>query len=371
MSEKRGYPEMTEAFHARVTQTLAALEDKKMKKRRFIFRSGMAAVAVCAVCLVSVGAYAAVQWLHPKLVDVFDMDESQQQMVEEQHMVSDVDATATDNGLTVHAVQTLGDKNGAYILLALESEDEELLESLMGFETVQIEILGIENYNMGADFVSEYEQDADGNFVLDEYGNLILKPLEDGKRYYQIWLQPAYGEEGFYGKQISIELSQLLILTGEDPYAYDEYDIYEGTWELSWMLDFEDSTKTLELNKTIQILGVDVVVSEVEYSPLSERLVLTGEGLPILDEQYGWEIDEINFGMNIMIESFLMADGTVVTPLSGLGGNEYTDETRLTYISESSFESILDAENVIGIRLRTIPYDGETELEPVYTDVYF
>lgn len=49
MSEKRGYPEMTEAFHTRIVQTLDTLEDTKVKKRRFVFRAGMAAVCALAV----------------------------------------------------------------------------------------------------------------------------------------------------------------------------------------------------------------------------------------------------------------------------------------------------------------------------------
>lgn len=49
MSEKRGYPEMTEAFHTRIVQTLDTLEDTKVKKRQNLFRAGMAAVCALAV----------------------------------------------------------------------------------------------------------------------------------------------------------------------------------------------------------------------------------------------------------------------------------------------------------------------------------
>lgn len=327
------FPEVPQGFHEAVqstleTQILNKTERKKVMKKRFPI---VLAAMIAALGVTAAAAAYIIQW-NDKLAERFDANEEQQNQLASDSAIASVDQTVTENGLTVTAVQTLGDKNGVYLLFDVKAPEGITLSDENLFEGTSVEIEGIENgANYSGGFMSDTDQD-------------VSSPDSTNERYYEIWLSNA-DQADWNGKKITVTFSNLQADNGK----LDMYTELEGKWALSWTLSYTDHAQTFEINQTYDIGGHEVVVKSIELSPLSMTIDLGGTGLEQLIEDAG--LDELG---TLFMPSLILYDGTTFQSFGGPGSENWTETE---YTSTISFNKILDVDQLTGI---TLNFPSET-----------
>ena len=137
------FPEMPQGFHQAVQQTLneqvlSRTGRRKAMKKRF----PIMLAAVIAILGVTAAATYVIHW-NGKLAEIFGASEQQQSQLASAGAVGSADQTVTENGLTVTALQTLGDKNGVYLLLDVKAPEGIPLSDSSVFEGMSVDIEGV------------------------------------------------------------------------------------------------------------------------------------------------------------------------------------------------------------------------------------
>ena len=330
------FPEVPQSFrdavrHALNAQTGAEVRtpDKTRREKTMKRRFPVALVAVIAILAVTAAAAAVIEW-NAKLADRFGADEQQQNQLVTEGAVATVDQTVTENGLTVTVLQTLGDKNGVYLLFDVKAPEGIALTDTNGFESTDVSIEGTSRrVSWSGGFLSN----------TDESGSASGKANE---RYYELWLSNV-GQEDWKGKKITVSFANLQADKGK----LDLYTITEGEWTLSWTLSYSDQMQTFDINKTYNINGHEVMVKSIELSPLSMTLNLGGDGLKQLIDD-----SDLNQCGCLYKYSLTMQDGTTLS-LMGPGSENWTDTSHTRTIC---FDKVLDADRVTGLTL-TFPWE--------------
>ena len=251
------FPEVPQSFHERVqctldTHILHKTRRKKSGKKKF----PIVLAAVIASLSVTAGTAAyVIQW-NSKVAEHFGANEQQQSALVSAGAVAPVDQTVTVNGLTVTALQTLGDKNGVYLMFNVKAPEGMTLSDDNGFfpkPTIE-----------GAGHVSFF-----GSGFMPRTGGTAAN-----ERYLDLWLSND-NQEDWNGKTITIEFK---VLTAPNGTVKPDV-ILTGPWKLSWKLSYSDKTQTFAIKKTYNVNGHNVVVDSVALSPLSMKIVLSGDGL--------------------------------------------------------------------------------------------
>ncbi|MEA4894701.1 MAG: DUF4179 domain-containing protein [Oscillospiraceae bacterium] len=295
--------------------------------------------AVIAVLGVTAAAAAyLIQW-NDKLAERFGANEEQQNQLASDNAIASVDQTVTENGLTVTAVQTLGDKNGIYLLFDIKAPEGITLSDTNLFEGTDVEIAGISSgVNRSGGFMSDTDTNASASGQANE-------------RYYMLWLSNTE-QEDWNGKKITVSFSDLQADKGK----LDMYTVLEGEWELSWTLSYMDETQTFEINQSYDITGHEVLVESIELSPLSMTIDLSGTGLEQLIENAG--LDELG---TLFTSSLMLCDGTTFQSFGGPGSENWT---KTEYSSTISFNKILDVDQLTGLTL-TFPSEKTNNIVAV------
>ncbi|NLO47717.1 MAG: DUF4179 domain-containing protein [Clostridiales bacterium] len=327
------FPEVPQRFHETVqctldTQILNNTGRKKVLKKRFpiVLAAVIAALGVTAAATAYI-----IQW-NDKLAERFDANEEQQNQLVSDSAIASVDQTVTESGLTVTAVQTLGHKNGVYLLFDVKAPEGITLSDENLFEGTSVEIEGIEN---GANY--------SGGFLSDTNQN-VSSPAGTNERYYEIWLSNT-DQADWNGKKITVTFSNLQANNEK----LDMYTELEGKWTLSWMLSYTDQAQTFEINQAYDIGGHEVFVKSIELSPLSMTIDLGGTGLEQLIEDAG--LDELG---TLFMPSLILYDGTTFQSFGGPGSENWTETE---YTRTISFDKILDVDQLTGI---TLNFQSET-----------
>ncbi|BAL00598.1 hypothetical protein OBV_33990 [Oscillibacter valericigenes Sjm18-20] len=327
------FPEVPQSFHEVVQHTLherglGRTGRRKTMKKRFPI---VLAAAIAALCVTAAAAYV-IQW-NGKLAECFDADEQQQSQLASAGAVGSVDQTVTENGLTVTALQTLGDRNGVYLLLDVQAPEDVTLTDTNLFEEMSVDIEGVgDHISWSGGFMSNFDKTASPNGA-------------DNERYFELRLSNTE-QEDWNGKTITLDFRNLQGDSGK----LDMYTIVEGEWKLSWTLSYTDQMQTFDLNKAYTVNGHAVTVKTVELSPLSMMLTLGGDGLKTLIDDS--DLDECGCLCTVALT---MRDGTTIDEIGGAGGNESYTDTSYTYTSR--FGKVLDAEQVTGLTL-TFPWEN-------------
>lgn len=296
---------------------------RPMVKKKFPFL--LAAVITAVGITVTAAAYV-LQW-NSKVAERFGANEQQQSALVSAGAIAPVDQTVTTNGLTVTALQTLGDKNGIYLLFDVKAPDGIALSDDKGFfPRVTIE---------GVSHVS--------------YSSSGFMPRVDGtaanERYFELWLN-NYEQEDWSGKTITVEFKELTAPSGTIKPAV----VLAGPWKLSWKLSYLDKTQTFAINKTYDINGHDVVVNSVELSPLSMKINLSGDGLRQLIND-----SDLDKAGCLLSPTPMLRDGKTFD-LYGSYAPASEKHTDTTFTLTKSFSKILDVDQVASL---TLTFPGE------------
>lgn len=324
------FPEVPQSFHEAVQQTLkeqvlGRTERRKTMKKRFPI---VLAAVIAALCVTAAAAYVT-QW-NGKLAGLFDADEQQQSQLASAGAVGSVDQTVTENGLTVTALQTLGDKNGVYLLLDVQAPEDIALSDSNVFERMGVDIEGVGNHvSWSGGFMSNFDKTASPNGA-------------DNERYFELWLNNTE-QEDWNGKTITLDFKNLQA----DRSKLDLYTVVEGEWTLSWTLSYTDQMQTFDLDKTYTVNGHAVTVKSVELSPLSMTLTLGGDGLKTLIDD-----SDLNECGCLCTATLTLRDGTTID-MNGPGSENYTDTS---YVCTKSFSKVRDVDQITGLTL-TFPWE--------------
>lgn len=324
------FPEVPQQFHETVqrtlnTQILKKTGGKRVLKKRF----PVALAAVIAILTVTAAAVYLIQW-NGKLAERFGADEQQQKQLAADGAVGSVEQSVTENGLTVTAVQTLGDKNGIYLLFDVKAPEGITLSDTNVFEREGINIEGIgTGLNYSGGFLSNTDKTASSSGAANE-------------RYYELWLDNSK-QEAWNGKKITLDFTNLQADKGK----LDLYTVVTGEWKLSWTLSYSDQMQVLEMNKAYEVNGHEVLVKSLDLSPLSMTLDLGGDGLKQLIDD-----SDLNQCGCLCTIALTLRDGTVLN-VNGGCGESYTDTS---YTCTARFGKVLDVDQVTSLVL-TFPWE--------------
>lgn len=318
------FPEVPQSFHETLqctldTQILNKTGRKKVMKKKF----PIVLVAVIAVLgVTTVAAAYVIQW-NDKVAERFGVNEQQQSQLAENGAVAAADQSVTKNGVTITAIQTLGDKNGVYVLFDVKApEGIELTKDGSGIST-DVKIEGVNHVSWSSQFVLDNEKPVSPSGAANE-------------RYYELWLDNTQGEN-WNGKTITVEFSDLRDLN-KGP---NDNIVVTGKWNLSWKLSYMNQMQTYDINKPYMVNGHEVVVKSVEISPLSMTFKLSGSGL----EQFVANSDLNNAG-GLCSVSLIKKDGTTVE--EGPKNERCSDNT---YTQITRFGQVHDMDQLAGFVL--------------------
>lgn len=333
------FPEVPQGFHETVQNTLNTqlpnkTGRKRIMKKRYPF---VLAAVVAALCVTAAAAYV-IQW-NGKLAEQFHANEQQQSELASDGAVAPVDQTVTQNGVTVTAVQTLGDKNGVYMLFDVKAPEGITLSDTNVFENTNVDIDG-QHVSCSGGFMNNNDKTGSPSGAASE-------------RYYELRLNNTEKTD-WNGKTITVDFTSLQADKGK----LNMVNVVEGNWKLSWTLSYSDKTQAFEINKTYNINGHKVLVKSIELSPLSMTLNIGGDGLKQL-------IDDSNLKEcgGLLTCSLKLKDGTSFEDFDGgrrenpgeiLPGNGSWTDT--TYTRTNPFGKILDVDQVTGLTL-TFPFE--------------
>lgn len=322
------FPEVPQSFHQRVQRTLdtrilSKTARKKVAKKKFPI---VLAAVIAALGVTAAAAAYVIQW-NGKVAERFGANEQQQSELVSAGSAALVDQTVTKNGLTVSALQTLGDKNGVYLLLDVKAPDGITLSDDNGFSpTVIIEGVGNHVSRTGG-FVDNTDRTASPSGAANE-------------RYYELWLINSK-QEDWNGRTITVNFAELTAPNG----TVKPDVVLEGPWQLSWQLSYLDKTQTLVSNKTYSINGHGIVVNSVELSPLSMKINLSGDGLKQLIDD-----SDLDTAGCLLTPTLTLHDGKTFD-LYGSYAPEGQKHTDTTFAFTKSFAKILDMDQVASLTL--------------------
>lgn len=330
------FPETPQSFHLAVERALDACAPGKTErsfsmKRRFPI---VLAAVVAALCVTAAAAYV-LQW-NGALARRFEASPAQQERLASAGAVGSVEQSVTDNGITLAAIQTLGDKNGVYLLLSVHAPEGMELTDENSFDKLRVEIQGADRLSWCGGFMSGSLETASPSGT-------------DNARYFELWLYNTR-QADWNGKTITLDFADLLADRGK----LDLYTMAEGDWSLSWPLSYSDQMRDFRPGKTYTVGGHAVTVDSIQLSPLSLSLSLSGDGLEALIANS--DLDECG---TLCTASLTLEDGTVVDELYGPGSE---GRSGASYVRTTSFERIVDALRAKSLTLTFLWESGENAI---------
>ncbi len=319
------FPDVPQSFHRAVEQALHECAPPQTERRFSMRRKALfiAAAAVAALCVTAAAAYV-FQW-NEAMARRFGADPKQQELLSSAGAVGTPEQSVTENGLTISALQTLGDQNGVYLLLSVQAPDGTALTDASGFEMLNVKFEGSDDISWSGGFMSGPSQTAS----LSETEN---------ERYFELRLYNSQ-QADWNGKTITLDFANLQADRGKQ----DMYTVTEGQWSLSWPLTYTDAMQSISSGETYQVNGHAVTVDSVQLSPLSLALSLSGDGLEALIEN-----SDLNEAGSLCTVSLTMEDGTVLDELYGPGTEGYADGL---YGRTTSFDQIVDTDRATALTL--------------------
>lgn len=343
MNWKKEMPEVPRNVHMAVLDALENLDQaendnrnsKTVKITRGIRRGRRAVLAAIVVAaMIGTTALAAEFIWNNKAVEEwnFPSEDLQQDAIDKQVAILQ-DASVTNNGITVTAIQTMQDKNRVYALLKVEAEDE-VIDGNSGFDGAVMHN-GDGNIftifcNTGWGFIDE----VDGKLTKDGY--FVI----DGLKHY---------DAPWNGDSLRVTLSDFRY------YSYENYDVgtgsgeqtandIEGTWDLEVELaDVSSLCKTIPVNMTAERFGVPVTVQDVKLSPLSMEINYSynHEATQDLTEE-----EQANFSTMLLQIALYDKEGKIIDEgvgaVSGGFTNKESGETNLV----AGLNSVIDVDTV-------------------------
>lgn len=335
----------------------------RRKYRRNSRKKFVLALAAAVLAFGTVSA-AAVYWSQSKsLTEGLRITEQQQTQMQEEHMTTFVKQSATDQGITVTALESITDQYFTHIAFKVEGyQVEEGVQP--DFESVDVTVGGRDDISFTGSFyngivagIDGKPELADGSPVKTRSDGGIIEnyTMEDGSMELQITLfNPE--EKGFFMNQpIHVELHNL----GTVAKAAHQADV-KGNWIFDWTLEGSPELKECELNAVLGDSGATAV--RAELSPISmmvEYEFSRSQEQEIYLDENGQEKMGTFYTEPPQLTGVRMKDGTVYSNINrGSGMSGYESEESSKYRLVFAVNRVLDVEQVESL-LFWKPYPGE------------
>jgi len=249
------FPEVPRRFHEAVLGALDTVG--KTKRKPGVKKRALALVAAAAILGISAAAAYFGGW-HEKVANRFSANEAQQEQLDREGASNYVGQSATDGGVTITALQTLGDSNGLYVLFQVNAPEGIALSEENSAFGLEVKIDGVERIGWNAQFLPDSEKPEGA----------------ENEHYFELWIDNTRGDD-LLGKTIAVRFSDLRDLSrGETDNV-----VVPGEWELTWPLKYQNEMQLYDIGTSYTVSGCEVIVQSIELSPLSMTLKLEGEGL--------------------------------------------------------------------------------------------
>lgn len=325
--------------------------EKTMKKKYYrpVWKAGRIAAAVIAVIIAgSAAVYAATEMWNNYVAEDFkvsDKPEVKNQMSDKgfsQYMEEDAgdktNFSVEKKGVTVNVVQTLADRHCAFIYLEAEFDSKykavgdnvEYLdgkpESNVAYPNITFEFNG-------------HPVDSSGR---------IYKVINKNKIAYSYHIINPDKTESLGDADFSIKIDRFE--SDKERNDVNPAVVVKGKWDFKWKLSMGTERRIYSINKKVNIKGVDLIIKELEISPLSHSLVVEEDGW---NEKQRKKFEKLqrNGGLigrfidNIKLKKsdFIGFDGM------GLSSMERDETGKIVMWEFSQFSEVLDLEKITGI----------------------
>lgn len=327
-------PEVSEEFHNKVEATLEIISVEKIRIKKHMSKKArvlLVAAAIIVIGSATVSAASLFKW-NQQVAKTFEANEELQNDLILKGVTEQKTASVTDNGLTINLIQTLQDKDYIYIALEVTAPKYIKLGDTNLFEENIISFDGTGVY--------EATSSTSSGFVAQKEGEILTNT-----RMYVYWIHKAPGID-LNGKNITLSLKNLQA----DARKLDMYTILEGNWDLSWIMNYNDSTKYYELNRNYNLSGYDVFVDRVEVSPLSMTIYYKYADIKNMEKAEGVNFDQLDTLKPIQLFGLKNKNGTTIQ-MWGNGGGEGLDKKTGEYFYTTLFEKVVNVDDLEGILL--------------------
>lgn len=283
------------------------------KKRRIL------TVALIAVFALATTAFAAeiFQW-DTRISNYFGIEEHNR--VDLLGGGMNVGVSAENNGVTIEAVQTIGDGNNMYILLDVTAPEGKTIYPASGFEMIYLRVDGATSMGYSCDMLADdNENDNKATFLLAMEAN-----------------------EKINNKKVNLKFENLRhYVIADGDYTSD----IAGEWELEWKLDYEDISTAYKIGKELPVNGETVTIDSISISPIALNVQISGSYL----KEYDSVPREPGEGDLIQITAITLKDGTVFTQDDAASWGSSVRGT--DYVMNMQMKKLLDVGQVKSITL--------------------
>lgn len=328
-----------------VQENFTGKEEDIVNKRgkKTAWRTRIAAASLAAVLVVSGGAYAATQLWNSNVAEKFEVADNPEKMKEmseknfAQHMENtekeDSVLSATDKDITVNVVQTLADRNSAYIYFEAEFGDQytPVKKGQTKISDTGIAFAGV-NFDTGGVDVN--------------WSGGIAKIVNDHKIAYEYYFETAGLSKSLEDTEFGINIGKFEV----DKVKCDPKPevIAEGKWELKWNLSCGTESRIYTINKTVNIDGLNFKLKTLEISPLSYTLTAEADEWNKKDLRRYKKLNAED-GINVVITGLKLND-SVFKGFGGMGMIRVVgNKEPITLTEFSQFDKILDLDQLKGI----------------------
>lgn len=339
---KQAAPEIPAEFHDRFEKTLHKIEMARRPRKSVRFRLLAVAAALCALCTASVAADAVFHW-SDALLERFQPSQEQQQKMADSGNIQEVGQTVTQNGVTVTLEQAVMEKARIYMLFTVETPEDISMDHTVDFES------GL-NVTLDGKDIMEAAGDVSGGGSGGFVDEKMLGGQTPHKRFYEINYN-ILGEFDFSHRTVGVTLENLT-LGGDKALPGDV--AAEGKWEFTWNTGEIQEQKVFEINETYDLGGYDILVKDIEITPLSYTISADLKDAMKVeeDERNTFEYNGDDMGMEIDtrlgVSAVEYADGTKIeTGYFGGGTNIKEDEQE--YLVTEGFNQAVDVDKIENI----------------------
>lgn len=343
-------PQEVEMKMEKALRQIGAADTGKVRKKRSLrFQVALALAGAMVLGTVTVGATGFFLW-NQDVAKKFEADEEKQRILEEKRVAVPIEADAADQGVTISLEQSLMTEKDMYFYFKVEAPEEIPAEADIFFDEVDILIDGKPS--------SDYELSWCGS---EPEG---LERRRSNTRYWEYFVQ-ANNVTDFNGKTLTAHFKRLDWQVGNETVQ----TISEGTWDVSWKLDYSPSQETFVVDR--EVPEENIIVKSISISPISIEVTYDWEGsfheIEAVAQNGDKAMKEEEDFPPVYPAQYRLKDGSLVNiDKGGMGnmGRKQKDDRLYTESWQSTKVNIV--EDITGVIFKNRKADGEEREEKAY-----
>lgn len=258
--------------------------------------------------------------------------------------------SATDQGITITAVQTIADSYSARIIFRIEGFDlpeDRIPDIFWDSVTIDGDLHFASSFSGG--FYDGLTRDKDGHWVYasngqpvarrdDEFQSIISQWVaEGGSMEYEFRFNFLNPGESYFGKEFAVHFTGLGVQSEKKAEMGEQ--LVSGSWDLHWTLtgtDNSESSVTITPNAEIGDSGLTLL--EAEIGQKSIRAVYQSD-----HDWDGWKQLET---LSPALEKVCMKDGSTISVAPTKENYKRWEEERICVVTYTTVDGILDLSNL-------------------------